>query len=80
MPGLDFAALWETHCRYEFDTRDVDATMATMVSVPYVNQVGLLDPKGLPVAGSETAHKVMDKAGPSNELMARWATSEGKPI
>jgi carboxymethylenebutenolidase len=42
-------------------------------------QVGLLDPKGLPVAGAETAHKVADKTRPSNALMARWADSEGKP-
>ena len=35
----DLAALWEAHCRYEFETRDVDATMATMVAAPYVNHV-----------------------------------------
>lgn len=39
MPSLDLAALWEAHCRYEFETRDVDATMATMVSAPYVNHI-----------------------------------------
>ena len=43
-------------------------------------QVGLLDPKGLPVAGVETARKVADNAKPSNKLMTRWATSAGKPI
>ena len=43
-------------------------------------QVGLLDPKGLPVAGAETTRKVMDLTQPSNRLMVRWATSEGKPI
>lgn len=181
MPAHDLAALWEAHCRHEFETRDVDATMATMVATPYVNhvptmtggvghdqlkrfykyhfignnppdtalipvsrtigadqivdemvfsfthtsevdwmlpgvvptgrkvevplvaivrfvdgkvahehiywdqasvlvQVGLLDPKGLPVAGAETTRKVMDKTQPSNGLMARWAASEGKPI
>lgn len=181
MAGHDLVALWEAHCRYEFETRDVDATMATMVASPYVNhiptmtggvghdqlkrfykyhfiggnppdttltpisrtvgadqivdemlfsfthtseidwllpgmaptgrrvevplvaivrfvgdkvahehiywdqasvlvQVGKLDPKGLPVAGIETARKVIDKARPSNALMTRWATSEGKPI
>jgi len=181
MPAHDLAALWEEHCRHEFETRDVDATMATMVASPYVNhvptmtggvghdqlkrfykyhfiganppdtelrpvsrtigvdqivdemvfsfthtsgvdwmlpgvaptgrrveiplvaivrfvegkvahehiywdqasvlvQVGLLDPKGLPVAGIETARKVLDKTQPSNALMARWASSEGKPI
>ena len=43
-------------------------------------QVGLLDPTGLPVAGIETARKVVDKTQPSNALMARWASSEGRPI
>lgn len=177
----DLEALWGEHCRHEFETRDVDATMATMVPDPYVNhiptmtggvghdhlkrfykyhfiggnppdmalnpvsrtvgadrvvdemvlsfthtteidwmlpgvaptgrrveiplvaivqfrdgkvahehiywdqasvlvQIGLLDPKGLPVAGVETARKVQDKTQPSNTLMARWATSAGKPI
>ena len=177
----DLAALWEEHCRHEFETRDVDATMATMVARPYVNhiptmtggvghdelkrfykyhfiggnppdtelrpvsrtigedqlvdemifsfthtaevdwmlpgvaptgrrvevplvaivrfrdgkvahehiywdqasvlvQVGLLDPRGLPVAGAETAAKVLDETQPSNGLMARWAGSAGKPI
>jgi carboxymethylenebutenolidase len=39
MASLDLIALWEAHCRYEFETRDVDATMATMVSEPYVNHI-----------------------------------------
>jgi carboxymethylenebutenolidase len=181
MPQHDLEALWEAHCRYEFETRDVDATMATMVADPYVNhiptmtggvghdhlkrfykyhfiganppdtemvpvsrtvgassivdemifrfthtseidwmlpgiaptgrrveiplvaivrfdgdklvhehiywdqasvlvQLGLLDPAGLPVAGAETARKVLDKTLPSNTLMKAWATSEGRPI
>ena len=181
MAEHDLVALWGEHCRHEFETRDVDATMATMVPDPYVNhiptmtggvghdllkrfykyhfiggnppdmalhpitrtvgtdrvvdemllsfthtteidwmlpgvaptgrrveiplvaivqfqggkvahehiywdqasvlvQVGLLDPKGLPVAGVETARKVLDRNAPSNALMARWATSEGKPL
>lgn len=181
MPDHDLVALWQEHCRHEFETRDVDATMATMVGEPYVNhvptmtggvghdqlkrfykyhfiganpadtrllpisrtvgadsivdemlfcfthtseidwmlpgvaptgraveipivavvrfqgdklvhehiywdqasvlvQVGLLDPAGLPVAGVETARKVMDKTRPSNALMRRWNESEGRPI
>ena len=181
MPGPDLVALWEAHCRHEFETRDVDATMATMVKTPYVNhvptmtggvghaelkrfykyhfiggnppdttltpvsrtvgadqivdelifsfthtseidwmlpgipptgrkveiplvaivrfvgdkvahehiywdqasvlvQAGLLDPKGLPVAGVETAKKVVDNTQPSNRLMTRWASSANKPI
>jgi len=39
MPSHDLVALWEAHCRYEFETRDVDATMATMTAEPYVNHV-----------------------------------------
>jgi carboxymethylenebutenolidase len=172
MPSPDLAALWEEHCRGEFDTRDVDATMATMVSQPYVNhiptmtggvgydqlkdfyahhfipvnppdfrlsavsrtigkdtvvdefivsfthttridwmlpgvpptgraveipmvaivkfegdkvahehiywdqaavlvQIGLIDPRGLPIAGAETARKVLDRSLPSNRLLTR---------
>ena len=41
-------------------------------------QIGLLDPKVLPVAGRETARKVFDHNEPSNRLMARWRESEGK--
>jgi carboxymethylenebutenolidase len=180
MPNPDLIALWEEHCRDEFETRDVDATMATMVSQPYVNhiptmtggvghdqlkrfyayhfipvnppdfrlrpvsrtvgrdtvvdefivyfthtthidwmlpgvsptgrvveipmvaivkfegekvahehiywdqaavlvQIGLMDPRGLPIAGAETARKVLDKSQPSNHLMERWQESELKP-
>jgi len=42
-------------------------------------QIGLLDPRGLPVAGIETARKVVDEKLPSNTLMARWADSAGRP-
>ena len=45
MPGADrpdLVSLWEEHTRYEFETRDVDATMATMVAEPYVNHVPTL--------------------------------------
>lgn len=181
MTTPDLVRLWEDHCRYEFEQRDVNATMATMVPQPYVNhiptmtggvgyeqlkrfyayhfipinppdfrltlisrtigastpvdefivkfthtteidwmlpgipptgrkveiptvaiiqfegdklvhehiywdqatvliQIGLLDPRGLPVAGVETARKVEDKSLPSNELMKRWSESEGMPL
>lgn len=43
-------------------------------------QIGALDSEGLPVAGQETASKLIDESLPSNTLMANWATSEGKPI
>jgi len=35
----DLEAIPEAHCRYEFETRDLDATMATMVAEPYVNHI-----------------------------------------
>ena len=41
-------------------------------------QIGLLDPKGLPVAGVETALKVRDKTQPSNAMLeAQWGQSAG---
>lgn len=39
MSAEELAALWDAHCRYEFETFDVDATMETMVAEPYVNNV-----------------------------------------
>ena len=38
-PIYDLSYLWERHTEYEFATRDVAATMATMVDEPYVNHV-----------------------------------------
>ena len=38
-------------------------------------QIGLLDAKGLPIAGNETAEKLLDESRPSNTLMERWAES-----
>lgn len=38
-PHYDLSALWDKHCEYEFNARDVDATMATMVAEPYVNHI-----------------------------------------
>lgn len=43
-------------------------------------QLGLLDPKGLPVAGSEEARKMLDQTMPANALMGSWTSSEGRPI
>jgi carboxymethylenebutenolidase len=40
-------------------------------------QLGLLDPAGLPVAGVETARKVLNPHLPSNELIRRAAVRKG---
>nr|WP_174507478.1 dienelactone hydrolase family protein [Acinetobacter sp. Marseille-Q1620] len=180
-PDYDLEALWEEHVCYEFETRNVPQTMATMVAEPYVNhiptmtggvgyaqlsrfyrhhfiynnpkdmaltpisrtvgasqlvdefimsfthdeeidwlipgikptgkfvqipmlgvikfrgpklchehiywdqasvlvQLGILNPQGLPIAGEETALKLLDERLPSNTLMDSWASSEGKAI
>jgi carboxymethylenebutenolidase len=42
MADHDLVSVWEAHTRFEFKTRDVDATMATMVAEPYVNHVPTL--------------------------------------
>jgi carboxymethylenebutenolidase len=41
-PHYDLEALWEKHTTYEFVTRDVDATMQTMVADPYVNHIPVM--------------------------------------
>ena len=38
-------------------------------------QIGALDATGLPVAGAETAKKVLDETQSSNTLMKRWRDS-----
>jgi len=35
-------------------------------------QVGLLDPKLLPVSGGEQARRLLDPSQPANKLIARW--------
>ena len=37
--GSDLGAVFDAHVRAEFEQRDVDATMATMVDEPYLNHV-----------------------------------------
>ncbi|QRV82006.1 carboxymethylenebutenolidase [Ceratobasidium sp. AG-Ba] len=41
-PIFDIEAIWEAHTRFEFEGRDVDGTMATMVAEPYVNHIPTL--------------------------------------
>ena len=43
-------------------------------------QIGVLNPEGLPIAGIQTAKKLVDETLPSNTLMPNWAASAGKPI
>ncbi|MBN3855720.1 dienelactone hydrolase family protein [Paraburkholderia sp. Ac-20340] len=43
-------------------------------------QIGAIDPTGLPIAGIESAKKLLDETLPSNTLMPAWKSSEGKPF
>ena len=38
-PIYDLSRLWDAHTFHEFASRDVEATMATMVAQPYVNHI-----------------------------------------
>jgi carboxymethylenebutenolidase len=38
-PIYDLSTLWDQHCYFEFATREVGNTMATMVAEPYVNHI-----------------------------------------
>jgi len=38
-------------------------------------QIGVLDPKGLPVSGVEQGKKLLDESLPSNTLMAAWKST-----
>jgi carboxymethylenebutenolidase len=38
----NLSALWEEHVKYEFETRDTEATLETMVADAYVNHVPVL--------------------------------------
>jgi hypothetical protein len=57
--------LWEEHIRDEFQAHEHIHWDQASVLV----QLGILNPSGLPVAGVETARKVLDRHLPSNELI-----------
>jgi carboxymethylenebutenolidase len=42
MDKTSLIAVWENHLEHEFDTRDTEATLATMVEDAYVNHVPVL--------------------------------------
>ena len=42
MPASELSRLWEEHTSHEFVTRDVEATLATMVEDAYVNHVPVM--------------------------------------
>lgn len=43
-PYFDLEAIWDEHTFYEFEERNVEKTMSTMVAEPYVNHVPIVCP------------------------------------
>ena len=41
-PTQDLSRMWEEHTGHEFDTRDVEATLATMVEDAHVNHIPVM--------------------------------------
>ncbi len=41
-PHFDLEALWDDHLKYEFETRNTEDTLSTMVGEPYVNHVPVM--------------------------------------
>jgi hypothetical protein len=61
MTPEDMKALWASHCKYEFELRDVKGALSTMVDNPHaLAQVGLLDPAHVPAFGVDTAARLRD--------------------
>ena len=42
MSTQNLVELWEAHCRCEFELRDADATMATMIDEPHLNHIPVM--------------------------------------
>ena len=42
MTQEELVRLWEEHMRHEFETRNTDETIATMVSDSYVNHIPVM--------------------------------------
>jgi len=66
MTPEDMKALWASHCKYEFELRDVEGALTTMVDDAYLwkasvlAQVGLLDPQHVRAFGADTATRLRD--------------------
>jgi hypothetical protein len=55
MTPEDMKALWASHCRYEFELRDVDTAGDDQIA-----EVGPLDPRHVPAFGADTATRLRD--------------------
>ena len=73
MQDHDLVALWEAHTRTEFETRDVDGTVVTMVDQPYANS--LVDEMLFSVC--PTHRRLIGCCRASLRLGARWRKSPG---
>ena len=69
-PGEGLERLWEEHVRHEFETRDTEATLATMVEDAYVNHVPVLTGgSGKPALRDFYARHFIPKMPPDLEMV-----------
>ena len=69
-PGEGLERLWEEHVRHEFETRDTEATLATMVEDAYVNHVPVLTGgSGKPALRDFDARHFIPKMPPDLEMV-----------
>jgi len=69
-PGEGLERLWEEHVRHEFETRDTEATLATMVEDAYVNHVPVLTGgAGKPALRDFYARHFIPKMPPDLEMV-----------
>jgi carboxymethylenebutenolidase len=65
----DLSALWEEHTAHEFNTRDTEATLATMIDDAYVNHVPVMTGGNGKAALREFyAHDFIPKMPPDTKL------------
>jgi len=68
--SAELERLWEEHVRHEFETRDTEATLATMVEDAYVNHVPVLTGgSGKPALRDFYARHFIPKMPPDLEMV-----------
>jgi carboxymethylenebutenolidase len=78
MSEAELIAKWEEHTRYEFETRDVEATLATMVEDAYVNHIPVMTGAGGKAALREFYSKQFIPAMPSDTSLTPISRTVGK--
>jgi len=78
MNEAELVATWEEHTRYEFATRDVEATLATMVEDAYVNHIPVMTGGSGKAALREFYSKQFIPAMPPDTALTSISRTVGK--